>query len=67
MLTAGAVISYLEICREEGVKLRRGMNYKRRPRHSVILMSLREGAPYADRIEEISALAAMRPMIVHAR
>ena len=32
--------------------LQRGMNYRPRGRRSVILMSLRPGAPYADRIEE---------------
>jgi hypothetical protein len=52
VLAAGEVISYLEMCREEGVNLQRGMNYHLRPDHSVILMSLRKGAPYADRIEE---------------
>ena len=40
------------MCREEGVNLQRGMNYRLRGRLSVILMSLRPGAPYADRIEE---------------
>jgi hypothetical protein len=40
------------MCREEGVNLQRGMNFRLRGRHSVILMSLRPGAPYADRIEE---------------
>jgi SAD/SRA domain/HNH endonuclease len=52
MLTAGEVISYLEMCQEEGVNLQRGMNYHLRSGHSVILMSLRKGAPYADRIED---------------
>jgi hypothetical protein len=40
------------MCQEEGVNLQRGMNYKLRNGFSVILMSLRKGAPYADRIEE---------------
>jgi hypothetical protein len=40
------------MCQEEGVNLQRGMNYQLRNRFSVILMSLRKGAPYADRIEE---------------
>jgi hypothetical protein len=40
------------MCKEEGVNLQRGMNFRLRGRHSVILMSLRPGAPYADRIEE---------------
>lgn len=48
----GDVISYLEMCGEEGVNLQRGMNFRLRRRLSVILMSLRQGAPYADRIEE---------------
>jgi hypothetical protein len=52
MLGAGEVISYLDMCRAEGVNLQRGMNYGRRERESVILMSLRPGAPYADRVED---------------
>ena len=48
----GEIISYLDMCREEGVNLQRGMNFKLRGGTSVILMSLRPGAPYADRIEE---------------
>ena len=40
------------MCREEGVNLQRGMNFHLRDSSSVILMSLRKGAPYADRIEE---------------
>jgi len=47
----GDVISYLEMCSEEGVNLQRGMNFHLRSDYSVILMSLRPGAPYADRIE----------------
>jgi hypothetical protein len=52
MINQGDVISYLDMCREEGVNLQRGMNFRLRGGHSVILMSLRPGAPYADRIEE---------------
>jgi hypothetical protein len=36
---------------EEGVNLQRGMNYQLKGGLSVILMSIRPGAPYADRIE----------------
>ena len=46
------VITYLRMCSEEGVALRRGMNFKLRGGHTVVLMSQREGAPYADRVEE---------------
>jgi hypothetical protein len=52
MIIQGDILSYLDMCREEGVNLQRGMNYRLRGRHSVILMSLRLGAPYADRIED---------------
>ena len=52
MLNVGDVISYNEMCIEEGVNLQRGMNYKLGGKFSVILMSIRSGAPYADKIEE---------------
>jgi hypothetical protein len=52
MIEPGSVISYLEMCSEEGVNLQRGMNYKLKGRFSIILMSIRPGAPYADRIED---------------
>lgn len=46
------IISYNEMCMEEGFSLQRGMNFKVGGGASVILMSLRKGAPYADRIED---------------
>jgi len=52
MIQPGDVISYLEMCREEGVNLQRGMNFHLRGALSVILMSLRKDAPYADRVED---------------
>jgi SAD/SRA domain/HNH endonuclease len=52
MFRPGDVISYIEMCRQEGASLQRGMNYRLRAGTSVILMSVRPGAPYADRIEE---------------
>lgn len=52
MIKSGDVISYLNMCREEGVNLQRGMNYRLRDGQSVILMSVRPGAPYFDRVEE---------------
>ena len=48
----GDVISYLKMCMKEGVNLQKGMNYHLKGRSNVILMSLRSGAPYADRVEE---------------
>jgi hypothetical protein len=52
MFGQGEIITYLDMCRAEGVNLQRGMNFRLRGRDSVILMSLRPGAPYADRVEE---------------
>jgi hypothetical protein len=52
MFGQGEIITYLDMCRAEGVNLQRGMNFHLRGRDSVILMSLRPGAPYADRVEE---------------
>jgi hypothetical protein len=52
MTSAGDVISYIDMCREEGASLQRGMNFRLGGRHTVILMSRRCGAPYEDRLEE---------------
>jgi hypothetical protein len=52
---ANEVIPYLEMCSREGVSLQRGMNFRLRDNHSVILMSLRSGAPYDDRFEDDGA------------
>jgi len=52
MIKPGNIISYNEMCLEEGYSLQRGMNFQVNGGVSVILMSLRINAPYADRIEE---------------
>lgn len=52
MIKAGDVISYLTMCQEEGVNLQRGMNFRLKGKMGVILMSVRKGAPYADKIED---------------
>lgn len=44
------IISYLEMCQREGVSLQRGMNYRIGKSYSVLLMSLRPNAPYADQV-----------------
>jgi hypothetical protein len=51
-MNTGDVVSYLEMCAGFGVNLQRGMNFRLRSNESLILMSLRPGAPYADRVEE---------------
>jgi|SRR5690348_312462 len=48
----GDVISYLAMCTQQGVNLQKGMNFRLRRGRTVILMSLRPGAPYADRVED---------------
>jgi hypothetical protein len=57
MFGQGEIISYLEMCNEEGMNLQRGMKHHLRGRHSAILMSLRCGAPYADRVQEDAKFA----------
>src|SRR4029077_16609292 len=46
------VISYIEMCRRERASLQAGMNFGLGGNHSVILMSLRPGAPYRDHLED---------------
>jgi HNH endonuclease len=48
----GDVISHYQMCEAEKRNLQQGMNFRPNGRRSVILMSLRKGAPYADRVEE---------------
>ena len=46
----GDILSYLDMCQLEGVSLQRGMNFRLKSDYSVILMSIRPGAPYADQV-----------------
>ena len=48
----GDVLSHYEMCQAERLNLQRGMNFRPGGRRSVILMSVRKGAPYADRLED---------------
>lgn len=50
------IISYFDMCAREGTSLQRGMNFRLRGRHSVILMSVRRNAPYRDRVEDDGAV-----------
>ena len=52
MFQPGQIIRYIEMCNEEGVNLQKGMNFRLHGGPSIILMSLRKGAPYADRVED---------------
>lgn len=51
MFKVGDIISYQEMCSEEKTSLQKGMNFRIKNGPSIILMSLRKNAPYADRIE----------------
>lgn len=42
----GKVISYWDMCSEEGASLQRGMNYKLHKTKNVILMNVRKNALY---------------------
>jgi hypothetical protein len=52
LIAPGDIISYIAMCQAEGVSLQRGMNYRLRGTQSVILMSIRKGAPYQDQVLE---------------
>lgn len=52
----GNVISYLEMCQREGTSLQRGMNFRLKGRHSVILMSVRPNSPYRDAVQDDGAV-----------
>lgn len=45
------IISYPELVAREKANLQKGMNFGIRPGYSIILMSVRRGAPYHDRID----------------
>jgi len=46
----GDVISHVEMCAREGKNLQAGMHFRIAPTHSLLLMSTRTGAPYADSV-----------------
>ena len=46
------IISYIEMCHGEKSSLQAGMNFGLGGNHSVILMSVRPGAPYRDRLQD---------------
>ncbi|MGQ1929624.1 YDG/SRA domain-containing protein [Ornithobacterium rhinotracheale] len=51
----GDVLSYPQVCvneNREPQSLQRGMNFRSNNKNSIILMSTRKNAPYADRVEE---------------
>ena len=51
-----AIISYHDLVTEEKAALQKGMNFGVGKKYSVFLMSLREGAPYADALDEVTGM-----------
>lgn len=52
LMVPGDIISYIDLCLEEKCNLQRGMNFHLHGGHSVILMSVRPGAPYDDSLSD---------------
>jgi hypothetical protein len=52
MIKPGDIVSYFDMCKEEGTNLQRGMYFRLHRKQSIFLMSVRKGAPYEDRIQE---------------
>lgn len=52
----GNVISYVAMCQKEGTSLQRGMNFRLKGHHSVILMSVRPNSPYRDEVQDDGAV-----------
>lgn len=51
-----AIISYADVVKREGIMLQRGMNFRVKPKYSILLMSIRKGAPYNDQWHEDTGL-----------
>ena len=52
----GDVIGHTEMCAREGKNLQAGMHFRIAPTHSVLLMSVRAGAPYTDSVLDEGAV-----------
>lgn len=52
IILPGDIISYSQMCVAEGYSLQRGMNFRVKGGPTVILMSIRKGAPYADEVTD---------------
>src|SRR5438034_7006823 len=50
------IISYHDVVTAEKASLQKGMNYGVGKGYSVFLMSLRENAPYADALDEVTGM-----------
>src|SRR5438034_8348477 len=50
------IISYHDVVTAERAALQKGMNYGVGKKYSIFLMSLRENAPYADSLDEVTGM-----------
>src|SRR5207247_11395508 len=50
------IISYHDLVTEEKAALQKGMNFGVGKNYSIFLMSLRENAPYADALDEVTGM-----------
>src|SRR5207249_9705326 len=50
------IISYHDIVAAEKAALQKGMNFGVGKKYSIFLMSLREGAPYADALDSVTGM-----------
>lgn len=48
------IITYTELTAAEGINLQKGMNFQVKHDYSILLMSLRKGAPYSDKIDRVT-------------
>ena len=50
------IISYHDVVTAEKAALQKGMNFGVGKKYSIFLMSLREGAPYADALDPVTGM-----------
>jgi hypothetical protein len=46
------ILTYWEMCARENMSLQKGMNFRKPPRASIVLMSQRKNAPYEDALSD---------------
>jgi len=51
ILKVDDIISYTELVASEGINQQKGMNFNVKPDYSILLMSVRKNAPYADEFD----------------
>ena len=57
------IISYHDVVTAEKAALQKGMNFGVGKKYSIFLMSLRENAPYADALDEVTGTLTYEGMM----